>query len=88
MSEINVVSSGILKGSPVVISENLNIFIYFSETNEHFEISKINCKSLKITKSTEKHTVLEILWITEDISEITVDKCHFNTVKNILEESF
>lgn len=44
--KINIVSGGILKNSLIKMIDS-RIFVYFSPSNEHFEISKRNCTAIK-----------------------------------------
>ena len=73
-THINTVTDGILKNSPVTIDSESRIYIYDHRPNEHLEICEANRRSVKIVKNSDDVVVLDIFWITDERSEITVDR--------------
>lgn len=80
--KINIVSGGILKNSLIKMTDS-RIFVYFSPSNEHFEISKCNCTAIKTIRSNRSFSKLSIIWATGDVSEITVDDKYHAAISGI-----
>lgn len=84
--KINIVSGGILKNSLIKMIDS-RIFVYFSPSNEHFEISKRNCTAIKTLLSDRDFSKFSVIWSTGDVSEITVDDKYHAVIRGIFSDA-